>query len=307
MKKQFFTIMACATFFTLPSSFCMEPEEDKHQSVAQRVLTNPEISVKILGYVSFRRPLYFYSLGFGSKSDAMPLYKLVSFVLENKLLTASFIRERFWCPELEQIFEIDVDAMDQFLYKIDSEDQSIPDVESLKIIQLVSSQFCEFSRFHITSITTPSWANDDNLQEYSETLPNLKKLNIKETIIWGPENSRGIRQGSPIKPNITDEGLKKLTMLTELRLGNSVGITDSGIKNLTNLTSLDLENNWDITDDGLINESFYPRHPNLKLLLLPNEHKKITEAAMKILESHEVTVKENEYSIPSFEDSEGGY
>ena len=189
----------------------------------------------------------------------------------------------------------------------------------LKNTELVSQDFCDYSRFFITSIKTPSWATDETLVEYTTTLPNLRGLKII-TDAFDSFDHGGHTTLTPLTIDITDKGLEHLTHLTTLNIVHPSKITDNGLEKLTNLTSLTLtrggnlsewgiknlinltylnvEKFWVMTDDGLIDEAGEPRHPQLvQLLLINSDDHKISPDVIELLENSGVSVKENEYSF----------
>jgi hypothetical protein len=375
MKKQILALMACAVFLVPTSGFCMETDEDLSDPV-HRVFNTPELSVKILGHLELKdgysirfmpytenlSQLKYGELGVFCQNDGQlyckiadkPKMKIIRSIPAHSIYSDIFYKDptvgiysKYFDKIFNAIFQINIDGASgcageeclsnseiaSLLRYTKSHGYTLPD---LTTTELVSKEFCSSSRFFITSISTPIWATDEELEKYSDQLPNLKGLKIVSGNHTKPDEN-GIMRGLPSKisdaslakltklttlnlqsdANITNDSLTKLTNLTNLTLTRNRGITDDGlnklmnlsklklqncnitddgIKNLANLTFLDSESFWKLTDDGLIDSLGKPRHLKLKLFLLPNEHQ-ITESAIDVLEENGATVKESEYSV----------
>ena len=341
MKTRILVLMACATFLAPITGFCMEPEEDVSPiSPMQRVLDNPELSIKILSFLALPKGLslrvvsnqedldqiQYGDLGYFRKDrkqlfckvygkKAIELVDSKSHLHDNKIKIPSFLFDNLLnTRSFQMAHEAYRNSVKKSLFEV--KEFRIYSQTDLVNIESVSKYYCACSRYLINSITTPSWATDDELLQYTSWTPRLKTLTtISNKTEPFPERLGAYQY---VRGEITDKSVKTLTSLTELNLQHSqVGdsslekltnlttlkledcnVTENGIQNLTNLICLDLESFWKMTDNWLIDESGQPRHPKLKKLLLPND------------QDHNITkdgvdIHENEYSLPEMPGMDG--
>ena len=116
----------------------------------------------------------------------------------------------------------------------------------------------------ITEVGLGILASLRNLRELS--LNNLNDKQLKELTHYCSKLEVLNLEGNMVNPlEITNEGLKSLTNLRQLRLDNCHKIDNEGLKGIVlNLQHLEIVNNWFITDNGLT--AIAPFLTNLKRL-----------------------------------------